>query len=67
MQKEIQRTLRNLYDKDWFSFANNEIRNQYLVTVRESLTLFMRILKNTLNEEYKKFVTTHIQAAEECI
>ena len=53
---------------DWPSHANNYIRNQYKVTLRNKFdTELDKTVRYTPNNEYKNFITTRLEAADECI
>ena len=53
---------------DGSSPTNSDIRNHYMVTVRNKFdTLQETSEKHTPNDEYENFVTTHMEAAAECI
>ena len=47
---------------------NSDISNHYTVTLRNNLdTLQETFEKHTTNDEFENFITTHIEAAAECI
>ena len=53
---------------NWSSLANCDIRNQYTLTVRNKFdTIQETSASHTLNDKYENFVTSHKEAAGECI
>ena len=53
---------------DWSSLTNHDIRNQYMVTVRNKLdTLKETSERHYPNDEYENFVTAHTEEAAEYI
>ena len=44
------------------------IMNRYMVIIREKSDILQKISeRHTVNDEYENFVTTHIEAAAECL
>ena len=53
---------------DWHSLTNCDMRNEYMVNVRNKLDTLQEIFDwHTPNNEYENFVTNNIKAAAECI
>ena len=53
---------------NWSSLTNKDISNKYTLTVRNKFDTLQEISEaNTLNDEYENFVTSHMEAAAECI
>ena len=53
---------------DWSSFTNSDIRNQYMVTVRnKSDTLEETSERHTPNDKYENFLSAQIEVAAKCI
>ena len=53
---------------DWSLLNNRDIRDKYTLTQRNKSNALLEISeKPTLNDEYKNFINTHLEAAAECI
>ena len=52
----------------WSSLTKSDIRNHYTVTLRNKFDTIQETSKRyTSNDEYKTFVTSHIEAVAKCI
>ena len=53
---------------DWSLLKNRDIRDEYMLTLRNKFDALQKILKTpTLNDEYENFINAHLEAAAECI
>ena len=52
---------------DWALLNNRDIRDRYVVELRNRFETFQKTEKGTPNEEYENFIYTHIEAAAKCI
>ena len=53
-----------IHQNNWSSLTSSNIRNQYMVTVRNKFDTFQETYETLiLNDEYENFVTAHIEAA----
>ena len=53
---------------DWSLLNNSDIRDEYILTLRNTFDALQAISETpTPNNEYKNFVTDHVEAAAECM
>ena len=62
VQRNKKQTVKSTH-YDWSSLTNSDIRNQYIVTMRNKFDTHQETSeRHTQNEDYENFVTTHIEA-----
>ena len=52
---------------DWALLNNRDIRDKYVLELRNKFDPLQKTEKRTPNEEYENFVNTHLKATAKCI
>ena len=52
---------------DWALLNNRDIREKYVLELRNRFETVQKIEKSTPNDEYENFVNVHLEAAAKCI